>query len=470
MFNDEELLDHIKTKNTLQIESLVTAEWNLNDLENISNYGNYRYRPGNAASSIYVNLINSYDSNDTANYYLDALESKTVSEYAVDDNDASLLFTTNEVDRELYFSLKECFQPFRPRSGINKALWFNNKYVDNIRSGRRPRYYMASRYDKFKYWNSYRKESVTSNNNTNTFEFGISSAVDSTVVRDSGGDIVFPGIGHKIDDVAPFVTYETALPSNRIVVKMQTNLAEDPIANIRTPDGQTIVDPLGDITKSSIPKRWKIQYLDENNNWVEAISFDENSLRRDNTNIVSWDGYTEIYYGIKVPDEYKDSFNFVEYLSASTQLSFGLTNGESYIVGATTSSPGTLYIWNYDSGEWDVSIPEYGFSLLEDDDTKRIGMVKDLSDPLFYTINNQRVYRDVVYLKGLRLVVETMYGPNTTFDLIELSPRLKADISSYVLSFETNKTISKSDYGLPVGGLVASNGQVDLLNYDGAFN
>jgi hypothetical protein len=120
---------------------------------------------------------------------------------------------------------------------------------------------MASRYDKFKYWNSYRKESVTSNNNTNTFEFGISSAVDSTVVRDSGGDIVFPGIGHKINDVAPFVTYETALPSNRIVVKMQTNLAEDPIANIRTPDGQTIVDPLGDITKSSIPKRWKIQYL-----------------------------------------------------------------------------------------------------------------------------------------------------------------------------------------------------------------
>ena len=89
---------------------------------------------------------------------------------------------------------------------------------------------------------------------------------------------------------------------------------------------------------------------------------------------------------------------------------------------------------------------------------------------LFYTINNERVYRDVVYLKGLRLVVETMYGPNTTFDLIELSPRLKADISSYVLSFETNKTISKSDYGLPVGGLVASNGQVELLNYDGAFN
>ena len=73
MFNDEELLDHIKTKNTLQIESLVTAEWNLNDLENISNYGNYRYRPGNAASSIYVNLINSYDSNDTTNYYLDEL-------------------------------------------------------------------------------------------------------------------------------------------------------------------------------------------------------------------------------------------------------------------------------------------------------------------------------------------------------------------------------------------------------------
>ena len=158
MFQDEDLLDHLQTVNTLQIESLVTAEWNLNDLQEINNYGNYRYRPNDSASPIYNSLITSYDSNDEGNFYLDSLESTVISEYAVDNNDASLLFTTPEVDRSLYFSLKECFQPFRPRSGINKVLFFNDKYVDNITSARRPRYYFASRYDKFKYWSSYRKE------------------------------------------------------------------------------------------------------------------------------------------------------------------------------------------------------------------------------------------------------------------------------------------------------------------------
>ena len=44
MFNDQDLLDHVSANTTLEVESLVIAEWNLNDLETIENYGNYRYR------------------------------------------------------------------------------------------------------------------------------------------------------------------------------------------------------------------------------------------------------------------------------------------------------------------------------------------------------------------------------------------------------------------------------------------
>jgi hypothetical protein len=40
MFKDNELVNYIETKNTLQIESLIIGESNLNDFENISNYGN----------------------------------------------------------------------------------------------------------------------------------------------------------------------------------------------------------------------------------------------------------------------------------------------------------------------------------------------------------------------------------------------------------------------------------------------
>jgi len=493
MFNDEQLLDHLQTVNTLKVESLVTAEWNLNDLQSIANYGNYRYRPNDPAVPIYNALAASYDVNDEGNFYVDALESTTISQYAVENDDASLLFTNAEVDRSLYFSLKECFQPFRPRSGINKALFFDNKYIDNITSAKRPRYYLASRYDKFKYWNSYRRELYEVSASPTVTGSGLPTFIElmnNSTVQDKKGVVKYTvspsatyiskergisnrvatnNIGYEIDDAVPFVVYENNFAINRIVVKMQTNLAETSKGTIRNRlDDITLDDPLGDINKSSIPKRWSVQYLDENNNWVTATSFNENSTRRDGTNIVKYDGYVELYYGILIPEEYKTNFNLVQNLSSSAILVNGLLPGEAYLVGATETDPGDLYIWN--GTEWDISVPEYGFSLLEDDDTKRIGMVRTLVDPEYFEVDGIRTYREVKFIKGLRIVVESMYGPETTFDLIELSPRLKADISNYVVTFETNRSIAKSNTGLPVGGLVASNGQITLMNYDEAFS
>jgi len=449
MFQDEDLQNYIKTNNTLSIESFVVAEWNLNDLENVANYGNYRYRP-TSASVQFRTVPNSFDPNDVGNYYTGGLDSTKASEFLTDKDDALIKFIEPEKNRELLFSLKECFQPFRPRSGINKLMWFNNKYIDNIRSARRPRYYMASRDDEFKYWSSYRKEENT--------ELGLSSTIQSN------------NVGHPIEDAVPFVVYNNPVPANRIVVKMQTNLAETSRGEIRTPDGETITDPLANRDKSSIPKRWAIQYLDSQDNWVEAATFDENSTRIDGSNIVSWDGYVELYYGIRIPEEYKEQFNLVDYLSASTQLPLGFMNGESYLVGGNESNLGSLYTWNTGLSDWDVSTPDYGFSLLEDNDVKRTGLVRELTSPKYVDLDGRRVYRDIVYLKGLRLVVETLNGPETTFDLIELSPRLKADISNYVSDFEINKIMSNDSTGLPVGGLLASNGNLNLMNYDSAFS
>lgn len=449
MFQDEDLQEYIKTHNTLSIQSFVVAEWNLNDLENVANYGNYRYRPTSQIVK-YRTVPNSFDPNDDGDFYSNALESTKVSEFLTDKDDALIMFVEPEKNRELLFSLKECFQPFRPRSGINKLMWFNNKYIDNIRSARRPRYYMASRDDEFKYWSSYRKEEG--------IERGLSSTQD------------FNNTGYPIEDSAPFVVYNNPVPANRLVVKMQTNLAEVSRGEVRTLDGLTLNDPLGDRAKSSIPKRWYVQYLDNENNWVNAASFNEDSLRSDGSNVVSWDGYVELYYGIKIPDEYKEQFNLVDYLSASTQLPIGLMNGESYLVGAAEDNLGTLYTWNAELSDWDPNTPEYGFSLLEDSDVKRTGLIKELTSPKYFDLDGRRVYRDLVYLKGLRLVVETLNGPETTFDLIELSPRLKADISNYVSDFEINKIISNDSIGLPVGGLLASNGNLNLMNYDSAFS
>jgi hypothetical protein len=457
MFFDNDLINHLQSKNGISIDPLVIAEWNQNILTNIQNYGNYRYRPYSASVN-YQTLSSTYDSNDALDLYTDALESQNASEYLALDEEKPAVFLSDETERQMYYSLKECFNPFRPRSGINKILFFDGKYVDSVRSGRRPRYYFSSRKDQFKYWTSYRKEVGQ--------EFGVSSTSASV------------STGYPITDVAPFIVYKEEVAANRIVIKMQTNLA-DPNAtgidgeqvvgsNIRV-DNSLISDPLQNLSKSSIPKRWRVQYLDSNDNWNDAVVFDQDSLRRDNSRIVPWDGYVELSYGIKIPDEYRESFHFIGYVGASTQLPINAINGQSYVVGEYLDEAGELYIWNTGDQEWDISPAEYGFSLLEDDDTKRIGLVEELVDPLYFIQDGEKVYRDFTFIKGLRINVETMYAPNVPFDLIEMSPRLKCNFTDYVIDFSINKELSATDYGLPIGGLAASTGNLNVSNHNNAF-
>lgn len=460
MFVDEDLIDHLETNNTVKVESLVISEWNQNDLLNIKDYGNYRYRP-ESSSVVYRNLNPVYDENDNGNFYTNALESHSISKYRTDDPAEPLIFLTREQERELYYSLKDCFNPFRPRSGINKMLYLEGKYVDSIRSARRPRYYFSSRQDQFKYWTSYRKE--------NGIEYGISSQSPKSTVTD---------IGYQINDAAPFIVYKNEVSANRIVIKMQTNLSDSDVLGIdRSPvvgstmrqENEIINDPLSDRNNSSIPKRWRIQYLDQDNNWVDAAVFDENSKRKDGTEVVKWDGYVELYYGVKVPEEYRDSFRFVNYISSSVQLPLVANDGESYIVGSSLEDAGDLYIWNLENYEWDVKNVSYGFSLLEDDDTKRIGLVSKIVDPTYFIDNGKTIYREFSFINGLRVVVDTMTAKQKPFDLIEMSPRLKVDLTDYVINFEVMKNIAATDYTLPVGGIVASTGNISLSNHDLAF-
>jgi hypothetical protein len=473
MFSDSDLINHLQTRNSIDVDSLIIAEWNQNDLLNLDNYGNYRYRP-DSASVVYRTLYPEYDSQDNANVYTDALDSNYTSEYKTQDPNEPFIFTTKETSRELYYSLKDCIKPFRPRSGINKMIFFgednlnNEQFVDSIRSGGRPRYYFSSRFDKFKYWNSYRQE--------NGIDYGISSKVATFFTT---GDP-----SYKINDCAPFIVYKNDVATNRIVVKMQTNLA-DPTAvgmsgdqlvsdNIRK-QNVMISDPLKDIKRSSVPKRWKIQYLDSNNNWTNAISFNETSTRRDGSRIVPWDGHVEIYYGIKIPEKFKTNFHLYGYLDTIDQLpdpiyvNRNVVNGDSYVVGSSTTEAGTLYIWDQEEQEWLTYSVEYGFSLLEDDDTKRVGLIKKILNPDYFVAEGVNTYRDFVFVKGIRVVVETMYAPNKPFDLIELSPRLKVDLTDYVLNYDINKNLMATDFGLPVGGLVASTGGINLSNHDGVF-
>ena len=203
MFVSETLKTHLETSSTVRLQSLVLAEWNMNMPDNIFKLGNYRYRPTDSDVQ-YRTLPLNFDSLDLGNYYTGATDADVVVDGGFDNSGVPQLFTSTKEKMKMIYSLEDCIKPFRPRSGINKASYFNNRYFANSGASlaERPRYYMASRYDQFRYWSSFRTE--------DNIERGIAKNLSN-------------GLNY-IDDAAPFVVYKENVPANRLVVKMQTNV------------------------------------------------------------------------------------------------------------------------------------------------------------------------------------------------------------------------------------------------------
>jgi hypothetical protein len=448
VFEGQELKTHLETSATVKLQSLVLAEWNMNMPDNIFKLGNYRYRPTDNTSQ-YFTLPNDFDSLDAGNYYTGATDADVVVDGGFEDNDTPQSFTLKKDKLKLIYSLEDCLNPFRPRSGINKAAFFNNRFFANSGASmaQRPRYYMPSRYDQFRYWTSYRTE--------NNIERGIASIVSNDL--------------HYIDDAVPFVVYKESVPANRLVVKMQTNVGDVDLGPFATSTG-SIPDPLYGDTNRTTPARWKIQYL-KNNQWVDAYTFRENDTLASGEPIIGSDGYVELEYGLIIPEEYRSIFVFADTLSSDTLLPESNVEGYAYLVIENAGDRGTMYIWT--NGDYATFSPEYGWQLGSETIDLNTNFITDLTSPASFENDTEGgvTYRDFAYLDGIRIVVDVMNKADSTFDLIEMSPRLVVDISDKVIDYKITKTLS--DIGitsLPVGQLLASNGQLSLFDDDQAFN
>ena len=452
MFVSETLKTHLETSATIRLQSLVLAEWNMNMPDNIQKVGNYRYRPLDSTSQ-YFTLPISFDPIDQGNYYTNATDADVVIDGGFTDNNVPQQFTLQKDKMKMIYSLEDCLKPFRPRSGINKPLYFSGKYVGNsgARMAERPRYYMPSRYDEFRYWTSYRTE--------DNFERGIANNISN-------------GLNY-IDDTVPFVIYKEQVPANRVVVKMQTNVGSVDLGPFTTSTG-SIVDPLfGDVNKTT-PSRWKIQYLNDNN-WVDLYSFSEADTRPDGSAIIKSDGYLELEYGLVIPEVYKDIFVYAETISSITLRPDAAPVGYAYLVIPNQGDQGTFYIYT-GTGEddgYESFVPEYDWALGSETITNQTNFVTDLTSPEQFTdsVSGSVVYREFAYLEGIRIVVEVMNKFDSTFDLIEMSPRLVVDIADKVIDFSITKTLS--DIGvtsLPVGQLLASTGSLSIFDDDQSFN
>lgn len=452
MFQDNDLKNHLETSSTVRTQSAVIAEWNMNIAENISIVGNYRYRPTEGPSTKYGLPIGSFDANDSGNFYTNATDADVVIDGGIDnDNITPLAFTSKKEKEKLLYSLEDCFGKFRPRSGINKLRYFPGAYshFTNINMVRRPRYYMAHKDDSFKYWSSYRTED------------GVERGIANKLVNGQ----------YFIDDASPFVVYKNIVPSNRIVVKMQTNVGEVDLGPFSTTAG-SFNDPFYGNANKTTPVRWKIQVL-KNNNWVDAVSFNSGSTRRDGAPIIGPDGYVELSYGLIVPEKYRDIFIKAEEYFTESFLPEQSINGYAYLIKQNESDVGVFHIWVSSRGDYETFVPEYGWYLEESTVDRLTNFVNDLTSPATYLdpTSGQTKFREFDEVSGLRVVVDTMNRVDSIFDLIELSPRLTVNLSEKTESFSLTKAASDlGNSGMPVGQLLAGVGTLTLFDYDLAFS
>jgi len=450
LFTSDTLKNHFETSSTVQLQSLVLAEWNMNMPDNIFKLGNYRYRP--LGSDVkYKTLPNSFDQLDAANYYTGATDADITIEGGLDNEDTPILFKSKKEKMSMLYSLEDCIKPFRPRSGINKPLYFAGNYVNNAgpNIAQRPRYYMSSKYDQFRYWTSYRTE----------------DNVERGIAKNKVNGI------NNIDDTVPFVVYKNSVPANRIVIKMQTNVGDVDLGPF-TNASKTFTDPLANTANKTTPVKWKIEYL-KGNSWVQAYKFDETSLRSDGLPVVKSDGYVELQYGLVIPDQYKNQFVFAERLTSTTLLPELSIDGYAYLVVENENTQGTFHIWNQEALEYSTFPANYGWSLGSESIVNTTSFVTDFTSPSYFTnsLTQDKTYREFEYIRGIRIVVETMNKFDSTFDLIEMSPRLIGNISDSVLDFKVTKSLSDiGNTSLPVGQLLASTGNITIFDHDRSFN
>lgn len=461
MFQNEALKNHLETSFTVKSQSSIIAEWNMNIPGNIQKLGNYRYRKDSANYSVLPTI---FDLSDKGNFYTGATDSDVTIALGFEEDEVTpSLFTSKKIKEKLYYSLEDCIKPFRPRSGINKASFFNTRYFANADKDmfRRPRYYMPHRDDEFKYWRSYRTES-----------YDYPAGFVSTVRPNAEYGISKPNSNGYffIDDTAPFVVYKESVPANRIVVKVQTNIGSVDSGSFATSNSQVSPDPFfGDDNKTT-PVIFDVQYLGEDNNWVNAISFNKESVRSDDSPIFSHDGHLSLSYGLEIPEDYRDTFILVGTVGDISLLPASASIGEAFMVIPSAEAKGELYI--YDGLEFVLYPANYKWNINSDSVNQTTQFVTDVTNPSYFKGElTNKTFREFVYLKGLRVVVKSMNRANIPFELIEMSPRLEVDFSANTDNFQIAKSLSDlTSTAIPVGQITASTGSVVLFDESDAFN
>jgi hypothetical protein len=277
---------------------------------------------------------------------------------------------------------------------------------------------------------------------------------------------------YPIDDANPFVAYKNEVPANRIVVKIQTHVSRVDLGPFKN-SSTVIDDPFFGENNKVAPSNFKVQYLTSDNIWVNAFEFNSNSVRENENDapIFRADGHLSLEYGLEIPIDYVNNFKMFDTVSNAAVLPKINRPGAAYMVVTQENSLGKLLIYN--GAEYQEFEPKYSWFVSRNDIAANSHFVTDFTNPSYFIRpgESSETYREFVWIKGLRLAVDTMTLPDVPLELIEISPRLVGNISHLVESFSVTKPMANlSSSALPVGELLASTGSLEIFDTDQTFN
>jgi hypothetical protein len=201
------------------------------------------------------------------------------------------------------------------------------------------------------------------------------------------------------------------------------------------------------------------------------------------------------YYPFSYNRDY-DYFNSAKVMAADPD-SRGVSNNERFIFCASPfviyqkefpmnkitikvqnhmTVPSQFQVEYLEGEEWKVAFPSASSaaSLFSDgilelylSNNEWSASVNRLSDITELTDENST---NVKTVRGIRFLTYKINRKSYGLEIIELSPRLEIDLTSYTESFSFNSTIGDSaNMGLPVGSIVSSNGNLSLSNEEDQF-
>ena len=330
----------------------------------------------------------------------------------------------DDIKRKNYTPLRDVFKANRPNPGIIHSVStiggssntligmsdaLNMKSVFNT-SGEDTRLYPIAKNAVYRYWNSART--------INGVEVGVSN---------SSNDITY---------AAPFIKYGSAIKVNKIKIKTQKHLGYPLKYRVDTFDGTT----------------WSTAYQ------ATGVAKSISSL-----------SYSNKYYTLTMPsghgiqklDDVKLSRNNLVYTVSSVSGNNVVFYSTSAISGITAGD--TLTVVNMADGILDIYYDPTSNSWGRWTPFEHAADEKIVVD--FSTSGT-----GTKSIQGIRFVAEKMSAVGVPLELLEISPRLVADITNSVISFDISSSMNESSFGLPVGAIVSSSGNLKLSNADRYFS